>query len=122
MDISPRQIALANELVPSDRAAFLCGDMGAMPSPRPARRCSRYHVCMLFISTVDQPTERVTIQVLDCCWQLHLPMHTPTPQCILGRESLRKYPGARVRDRTAAGQAHYMIQPLVELYGGCMCC
>jgi hypothetical protein len=25
------------------------------------------HVCMLFISTVDQPIERVTIQALDCC-------------------------------------------------------
>jgi hypothetical protein len=24
------------------------------------------YVCMLFISTVDQPIERVTIQVLDC--------------------------------------------------------
>ena len=25
------------------------------------------YVCMLFISTVDQPIERVTIQALDCC-------------------------------------------------------
>jgi hypothetical protein len=25
------------------------------------------YVCMLFISTVDQPVERVTIQALDCC-------------------------------------------------------
>jgi hypothetical protein len=31
-------------------------------------------VCMLCISTVDQPIERVTIQALDCSyWQLHLP-------------------------------------------------
>ena len=28
---------------------------------------------MLFISTVDQPIETVTIQVLDCRQQLHLP-------------------------------------------------
>ena len=26
-----------------------------------------WDVCMLFISTVDQPIERVTIQALDCC-------------------------------------------------------
>ena len=26
-----------------------------------------FTVCMLFISTVDQPIERVTIQALDCC-------------------------------------------------------
>ena len=28
---------------------------------------SAMNVCMLFISTVDQPIERVTIQALDCC-------------------------------------------------------
>lgn len=30
VDISPRQIELANELVPSDRATFICGDMSSV--------------------------------------------------------------------------------------------
>jgi hypothetical protein len=49
------------------RSGVRLGDGAALARRRgkPPSGCAR-SVCMLFISTVDQPIERVTIQVLDC--------------------------------------------------------
>ena len=55
----------------NDEGLYSHAELRSLPSPLlpcpPSPTHTQTHVCMLFISTVDQPIERVTIQALDCC-------------------------------------------------------